>query len=190
MEPTQSSSEGDALLGEISYPLKATEDVWFGCCSCTYVIRDHRGIVSHLVVHADEQFKFEHLFMLSGSRFKVPSSTQKHKSDKSFKCKLFPLAFAQNSTLTNHNLTHAGEKPYKCKLCPKAFAENHLLTRHSLVHTGEKTFKCKLCPQAFAFNSNLRRHNITHTGEKQFKSKLCPLTFADNSSLRSLFHHV
>uniref|UniRef100_A0A0K8RED4 Putative c2h2-type zn-finger protein n=1 Tax=Ixodes ricinus TaxID=34613 RepID=A0A0K8RED4_IXORI len=50
MEPNQSSSHGDGatLLRETSCPLKVTEDIWFACCSCTYVTRDQHGIVSHL----------------------------------------------------------------------------------------------------------------------------------------------
>ncbi|XP_042150606.1 uncharacterized protein LOC115314388 isoform X5 [Ixodes scapularis] len=54
MEPIQSSLQGGgaALLEETSCPLKP-DDIWFGCCSCTYVTGDHRGIVSHLVTHGD-----------------------------------------------------------------------------------------------------------------------------------------
>ncbi|CAN8007219.1 unnamed protein product, partial [Ixodes pacificus] len=50
MEPNQSSDPGDGatLLGETSCPLKVTENIWFGCCSCTYVTSDQRVIVSHL----------------------------------------------------------------------------------------------------------------------------------------------
>ncbi|KAM7296947.1 putative zinc finger protein [Ixodes scapularis] len=68
MEPNQSSSHGDGatLLRETSCPLKVTEDIWFACCSCTYVTRDQHGIVSHLAAHGDEQSKCQHP-PLSGS---------------------------------------------------------------------------------------------------------------------------
>uniref|UniRef100_A0A6B0UWS2 Putative regulation of transcription n=1 Tax=Ixodes ricinus TaxID=34613 RepID=A0A6B0UWS2_IXORI len=147
MEPIPSSSCGDgaAPLGKTSSLLKATEDILFRCCSCTYVTRDQRVIVSHLVAHGDEQFKSHHPSMSSSSRSKAPSNTQKHKSDKLFKCKLCPQAFARNSDLRRHNQTHTDEKPFKCKLCPKAFAQNSYLRKHNQTHTGEKPFKCKLC---------------------------------------------
>uniref|UniRef100_A0A0K8RGQ2 C2H2-type domain-containing protein n=1 Tax=Ixodes ricinus TaxID=34613 RepID=A0A0K8RGQ2_IXORI len=180
MEPIQSSSGGDgaAPLEKTSSPLKITEDISFRCCSCTYVTRDQRGIVSHLVAHGDKQSKSQHPSVSSDSRPKVPSYMQKHKSNKLFKCKLCPQAFVQNSDLRRHNQTHTGEKPFKCKLCPKAFAQNSYLRDHYQRHTGEKPFKCKLCPKAFALNLYLRRHNQTHTGEKPFKCKLYayPLT--------------
>uniref|UniRef100_V5I3S9 Putative zinc finger protein n=1 Tax=Ixodes ricinus TaxID=34613 RepID=V5I3S9_IXORI len=130
MEPIQSSSRGDGavLFGKTSCALKVTEDILFRCCSCTYVTRDQRGIVSHLVVHGDELFKSQCPSVPSGSRSKVPSNTQKCKSNKLFKCKLCPQAFAWNSDLKRHNRTHTGEKPFKCKVCRKAFArESHLV---------------------------------------------------------------
>ncbi|KAM7297019.1 zinc finger protein 782 [Ixodes scapularis] len=46
-ESTSAMAEGDgaASLGKTSIPLKATEDILFRCCSCTYVSRDQRGIL-------------------------------------------------------------------------------------------------------------------------------------------------
>ncbi|XP_042150411.1 zinc finger protein 700-like isoform X2 [Ixodes scapularis] len=185
MEPIQSSSCGNgvASLGKASSPLKVTEDISFRCCSCSYVTRDQREIVIHLVAHGDEQFKSQHPPVSSGSWFKVPSNTQNNKSDK-FQCRLCPQAFAQNSNHRRHNQTHTSEKPFKCKLCPHAFARNSALRMHNRTHTGEKPFKCKLCPKAFARNSDVKIHNRTHTGEKPFKCKLCPKAFALNSDLR------
>ncbi|XP_040359524.1 zinc finger protein 629 isoform X1 [Ixodes scapularis] len=177
--------DGATLLGETSCPLKVTENIWFGCCSCTYVTSDQRVIVSHLAAHGDEQAKCQHPSM-SGSDSQVLSNTQKHKSEKPFKCKHCPLAFAYNSLLTCHNRTHTGEKPFKCKQCPQAFAQNSYLTNHNRMHTGEKPFKCKQCPQAFAQNSYLRNHIRMHTGEKPFRCKLCSKAFSYN---RSLIHH-
>uniref|UniRef100_A0A6B0UJ64 C2H2-type domain-containing protein n=1 Tax=Ixodes ricinus TaxID=34613 RepID=A0A6B0UJ64_IXORI len=57
MEPIPSSSCGDGAvpLGKTSSLLKATENILFRCCSCTYVTRDQHGIVSHLVAHACHQ---------------------------------------------------------------------------------------------------------------------------------------
>ncbi|CAN8030078.1 unnamed protein product [Ixodes persulcatus] len=91
MEPNQSSSHGDGatLLGETSCPLKATEDISFRCCSCTYVTRDQRGIVSHLAARCDQQSKCQRPSM-SGAKSQVLGNTRKHKSDKPFKCKLLP----------------------------------------------------------------------------------------------------
>uniref|UniRef100_A0A6B0V377 Putative regulation of transcription n=1 Tax=Ixodes ricinus TaxID=34613 RepID=A0A6B0V377_IXORI len=186
MEPNQSSSRGDGatLLGDTSYPLKVTEDIWFGCCSCTHVTRNKRGIVSHLAAHGDEQYKCKHPPKYR-SKAQVLDNTQKHNSEKPFKCKLCPQEFAYNSILTCHNRTHTGEKPFKCKQCPQAFARNSHLQSHNHVHTGEKPYKCKQCPQAFAQNSNLKKHNRTHTGEKPFKCKQCTQAFAQNSNLQS-----
>uniref|UniRef100_V5I3V0 Putative regulation of transcription n=1 Tax=Ixodes ricinus TaxID=34613 RepID=V5I3V0_IXORI len=125
MEPTQSLSlgEGAALLGETSCPLKATEDIWFGCCSCTYVTRDQHEIVNHLVAHGDEQYKYQPPSMSPASGSQVLSNTQKQKRDRLFKCKLCPQAFFCNSLLIHHIQTHTGEKPFKCKLCPQAFSD-------------------------------------------------------------------
>ncbi|CAN8030197.1 unnamed protein product, partial [Ixodes persulcatus] len=125
MEPSPSSSRGGdtaTLLENTSSLLKATEDIWFGCCSCTFVTRDQRGIVSHLAAHGDEQLKCQYPPILSGSRSQDASNTQKRKSDKLFECKLCPQAFTRCSNLRTHNQTHTGEKQFKCKLCPKAFA--------------------------------------------------------------------
>uniref|UniRef100_A0A0K8RHL9 Putative c2h2-type zn-finger protein n=1 Tax=Ixodes ricinus TaxID=34613 RepID=A0A0K8RHL9_IXORI len=131
MELIHSSSRGDGavLFGKTSSPLKVTEDILFRCCSCTYVTGDQRGIVSHLVAHGDEQFKSQCPPVSSGSRSKVPNNTQKHKSNKLFKCKLCPLAFACNLDLKRHYQTHTGEKPFNCKLCPKSFALNSSLKK-------------------------------------------------------------
>uniref|UniRef100_V5IGM6 Putative regulation of transcription n=1 Tax=Ixodes ricinus TaxID=34613 RepID=V5IGM6_IXORI len=125
MEPIQSSSRGDGaiFLGEISCPLKVAEDISFGCCFCTYVSRDQRVIVSHLTAHGDEQVKCQHP-PISSSRSQVLGNTQKHKSEKSFKCKLCPEEFAYNSHLTRHIRTHTGQKPFKCKQCSQAFPRN------------------------------------------------------------------
>ncbi|KAM7281527.1 zinc finger protein 525-like, partial [Ixodes scapularis] len=49
-------------------------DIWFGCCSCSYVTRDQRAIVSHLAAHGDEQSKCQHPPM-SGSKSQVLGST-------------------------------------------------------------------------------------------------------------------
>uniref|UniRef100_V5IC50 Putative zinc ion binding protein n=2 Tax=Ixodes ricinus TaxID=34613 RepID=V5IC50_IXORI len=205
---TSNRGDGAAPLEKTSRPLKVTEVVSFSCCSCTYVTRDQRGIVSHLVAHGDEQFKSQHPPVSSGSRSKVPSNTQKHKSDpqafdqnsdlrrhiqthtrgKPFKCKLCPESFALNSNLRIHIQTHTGEKQFKCRLCPKAFTRNGNLKVHNRTHTGDKPFKCKLCSQAFARNSDLRVHYQRHTGEKPFKCKLCPKSFALNLSLRRHNH--
>uniref|UniRef100_V5GK52 C2H2-type domain-containing protein n=1 Tax=Ixodes ricinus TaxID=34613 RepID=V5GK52_IXORI len=85
------------VRGKPAVLLKATEDISFRCCSCTYVTRDQHGIVSHLVAHGDEQFKSDHPSMSSSSRSKVPSNTQKHKSDKLFiGANCVPEAFARN----------------------------------------------------------------------------------------------
>uniref|UniRef100_A0A0K8REB2 Putative zinc finger protein n=1 Tax=Ixodes ricinus TaxID=34613 RepID=A0A0K8REB2_IXORI len=107
MEPSQPSSNGDGatLLGETNCGLNVTENIWFECCSCTYVTRDQRGIVSHLVADGDEQFKCQHPPM-SSSRPQVLSNTQKCKSDKLFECMYCPRAFAQGSHLRCHNRTH------------------------------------------------------------------------------------
>ncbi|CAN8026156.1 unnamed protein product, partial [Ixodes persulcatus] len=60
MEPTPTASlwdgVGAALLEETSCLLKATNEIWFRCCSCTHATRDQHEIVSHLVAHGDEQF--------------------------------------------------------------------------------------------------------------------------------------
>ncbi|KAM7296954.1 zinc finger protein 782-like [Ixodes scapularis] len=88
MELNQSSSHGDGatLLRETSCPLKVTEDIWFACCSCTYVTRDQHGIVSHLAAHGDEQSKCQHPPLSgSGSKSQVLGNTQKNKSEKPFK---------------------------------------------------------------------------------------------------------
>ncbi|CAN8030081.1 unnamed protein product, partial [Ixodes persulcatus] len=98
MEPIQSSSRGDGatFLGETSCPLKVAKDIWFGCCSCTYVTKDQHVIVSHLTAHGDEQAKCQHPPM-SCSRSQVFGNTQKHNSETPFKCKLCPEEFACNS---------------------------------------------------------------------------------------------
>ncbi|EEC15468.1 zinc finger protein, putative [Ixodes scapularis] len=187
MEPNQSSSHGDGatLLRETSCPLKVTEDIWFACCSCTYVTRDQHGIVSHLAAHGDEQSKCQHPPLSgSGSKSQVLGNTQKNNSEKPFKCKLCPQEFAYNSLLTCHNRMHPGEKPFKCKLCPQAYTQNCDLQTHSRVHTGEKPLKCKQCPQAFADYPSMRAHNRTHTDNYRFKCKKCPQALADYSSLR------
>ncbi|KAM7297432.1 gastrula zinc finger protein XlCGF7.1 [Ixodes scapularis] len=56
MEPIQSSSHADeaTLLGETSCPLKVTEDIWFRCCSCTYVTRDQHGINVHVLCECED----------------------------------------------------------------------------------------------------------------------------------------
>ncbi|CAN8006861.1 unnamed protein product, partial [Ixodes pacificus] len=91
MEPNQSSGHGDGatLLGETVCPLKVTEDIWFGCCSCTYITRDQRVIVGHLAAHGDEQSNCQ-LPPMSGSKSQVLGNIQKHKGEKPFKCKLCP----------------------------------------------------------------------------------------------------
>uniref|UniRef100_A0A0K8RIZ4 Putative zinc finger protein n=1 Tax=Ixodes ricinus TaxID=34613 RepID=A0A0K8RIZ4_IXORI len=99
MEPIQSSSLDDvaAQLGETSCRLKATEDIWFRCCSCIYFTRDQRGIVSHLVAHGDKQVKC-HNPLSSSSRSEV-HSTEIHRGDMFFKCNLCPQAFANDASL-------------------------------------------------------------------------------------------
>uniref|UniRef100_A0A147BE19 THAP-type domain-containing protein n=1 Tax=Ixodes ricinus TaxID=34613 RepID=A0A147BE19_IXORI len=42
--------DGATLLGETSCPLKVTENIWFGCCSCTYVTSDQRAILLWILV--------------------------------------------------------------------------------------------------------------------------------------------
>uniref|UniRef100_A0A0K8RHN0 Putative zinc finger protein n=1 Tax=Ixodes ricinus TaxID=34613 RepID=A0A0K8RHN0_IXORI len=149
MEPIQSSSCGDeaALLGKTSCPLKVTEDIWFGCCSCTYFTRDQHGIVSHLVAHGDEQVKCQPPSTFPASKFKVHSNSEKHRSDKLFKCNPCPDVFTQNSSVIDHNRTHTGEKSYTSKLCSQDFACNGNLIEHNRTHTGEKPFKCEALPQ-------------------------------------------
>ncbi|XP_040073663.1 zinc finger protein OZF-like isoform X2 [Ixodes scapularis] len=188
MEPIQSSSHGDerALLEKTSCPLKANGDIWFACCSCTYFTRDQHGIVNHLVAHGDEQVKCQPPFTFPASKFKVHSNTQKHRSDKLFKCKLCPRIFTWKSSLIDHNRTHSCEKPYKCQLCSKAFAHRTTLINHKRTHRGDKPFKCKLCSKEFSYKCSLIYHIQTHTGVKPFKCELCSQEFTRSSSLK---HH-
>uniref|UniRef100_A0A6B0V3C9 Putative regulation of transcription n=1 Tax=Ixodes ricinus TaxID=34613 RepID=A0A6B0V3C9_IXORI len=188
MEPILSSNRRDeaALLGMTSCPLKVTEDIWFGCCSCTYFTRDQHGIVSHLVAHGDGQVKCQPPSAFPASKFKVHSNAQKHRRVKLFECKLCPHVFTRNSSLIEHNRTHSGEKPYKCKLCSKAFAHRGSLNHHKKTHSGDKPYKCELCAKAFAISSSLICHKKTHTGEKPFKCSLCPQEFAHKNGL---IHH-
>ncbi|EEC14247.1 hypothetical protein IscW_ISCW021450 [Ixodes scapularis] len=178
MELMESSgrSDGAALLEESCCPPKATEDIWFGCCFCTYATRDQHGIMSHLVTHGDEQFNCQHPLMSSGSRSKVHCNAQ-HTGDNPYKYKLCLQAFTQNCDPTSHNRKHTGEKPLKCKLCPQTFSYLSMLIAHNRTHTGERPFKCKLCPRAFFRSSSLKKHNRTHTREKLFSCKLCPQAF-------------
>ncbi|XP_042150657.1 zinc finger protein 525-like [Ixodes scapularis] len=174
-----------AQLGETSCLLKATEDIWFRCCSCSYFTGDQHGIVSHLVAHGDEQVKCQNP-LSSSSRSRVHINTQIHRGDRLSKCKLCPQAFAAfawSSTLKNHILTHNGEKPDKCKLCPQAFARSSHLKDHNRTHSDEKPYKCRMFPQAFNLESYLKLHNRTHSGAKPYKCNLCSQAFARCANL-------
>jgi hypothetical protein len=74
------------------------------------------------------------------------------------KCTYCDKTYADQPSLTKHNMAHTGEKSHKCDTCEKAFIQKGALKQHLQVHTGEKPFKCQHCDQAFT-RSIYRNHH-------------------------------
>ena len=103
-----------------------------------------------------------------------------HTGDKPFKCFMYGLCFARNSScLKTHLRIHTGEKPFKCALCGLMFFKSGSLKSHICIHTGKRPFKCDVCGLRLSQSGSLKSHKGPHTGERPFKCDVCGLCFLD-----------
>ncbi|XP_051036550.1 zinc finger protein OZF-like isoform X2 [Phodopus roborovskii] len=108
---------------------------------------------------------------------------RRHRSGKTYQCKVCGKAFKHTQNLYLHYRTHTGEKPYECKECKKLFSVKSNLSVHQKTHTGEKPYECNICGNAFKRRCDLTIHQRVHTGEKPYECKECRKTFSIKSGL-------
>lgn len=202
--PVESLGHKGAPLEETTCPLETASDIQFSCCFCNYVTREQRGIVSHLIAHANEQhINTLRCPMSFSAKQDCSIRSTGHMNERPFEDHLRPAASHENGDLCSYEQVDAQEKSkcqlspmsqssqepiaakkvFQCPNCPKTFLRKQSLVRHKCIHTGEKPHKCPYCCRTFARSSTLITHVETHTAGKPYKCQLCNETFATRSQL-------
>uniref|UniRef100_A0A6B0VBB7 Putative regulation of transcription n=1 Tax=Ixodes ricinus TaxID=34613 RepID=A0A6B0VBB7_IXORI len=196
--------DGGAPLEETTCPLETASDIQFSCCFCNYVTREQRGIVSHLIAHANEQhISTQHCPMSFSTKCDCSIRTTGHMNERPLEDHLRPAASHENADLCSYEQVDtqgkskcqlspmsqssqepiAAKKVFQCPNCPKTFLRKPFFVRHKCIHTGEKPYKCPYCCRTFARSSTLIIHVRTHTVGKPYKCQQCNETFATSSQL-------